>query len=51
MFRQGDVPRPTRFHFVLAFAYGAVTQYGTSSQKLPLASTKLKSCSHFARHY
>ena len=34
------------------FAYGAVTRYGATFQRLPLTqSLSLAGCSHFARHY
>ena len=45
------VPRPTRFHFLIAFVYGAITLYRATFQKLPLTIKKLKGFSPFARRY
>ena len=36
------VSRPTRFHFYIPFAYGAITHYGRTFQSVPLKIKKLK---------
>ena len=36
------VPRPTRFHLMRPFMYGAITHYGQPFQAVPLKRIKLK---------
>ena len=39
-------------YHTLVFAYGAITHYGATFQKLPLTNVlSLAGWSHFARHY
>ena len=51
MFRQDFTCPALLESFNLTFAYGAVTRYGASFQKLLLVELKALAWSAFARHY